>query len=131
MTLMKQNAVLVRSTRRYSEAFKQQVLRELEEGRFKNRSQASQAYGIRGRGMISRWAKQFGKDHLVGKVVRVETAKEVSEVKELRKRVRELEKALADAHIDSRLDAAYLEIACREAGIGDVEAFKKKHAGRR
>lgn len=130
MTLMKQNSVLVRATRRYSEAFKQQVLRELEEGRFKNRSEASRAYGIRGRGMISRWARQCGKEHLVGKVVRVETAEEVSEVRELRKRVRELEKALADAHIDSRLESAYLEIACRAAGIEDVEGFKKKHAGK-
>jgi hypothetical protein len=61
----------------------------------------------------------------------VETAKEASEIKELRKRVRELEKALADACIDSRLEAAYLEIACRAAGIEDVDAFKKKHAGKR
>ena len=41
------------------------------------------------------------------------------------------EKALADAHIDARLDAAYLKIACRRAGIEDVEDFKKKHAGKR
>jgi len=62
--------------------------------------------------------------------VRVESPKELSEAKELRKRVRELEKALADAHLDSRLDAVYLQIACRAAGIEDVEAFKKKHAGK-
>lgn len=123
--------MLVRATIRYSEAFKLQVLRELEEGKFSNRLQAKKAYGIRGQGTINDWARRYGKGHLIGKVVRVETAKEVSEVKELRKRVRELEKALADAHIDSRLDGAYLEIACRAAGIEDVEAFKKKHAGKR
>jgi hypothetical protein len=44
--------------------------------------------------------------------------------------MRELEKALADAHIDAKLDAAYLKIACRAAGIEDVEGFKKKHAGK-
>ncbi|MEO5367652.1 MAG: hypothetical protein H7831_15110 [Magnetococcus sp. WYHC-3] len=60
----------------------------------------------------------------------METPKEVSEVKELRKRVRELERALADAHIDSRLDAEYLNIACEAAGITDVAEFKKKHAGK-
>lgn len=116
---------------RYSEAFKLQVLRQLEEGKFSNRYQAAKAYGIRGTSMITDWARQYGKDHLIGKVVRVETPKEVSEVKALRKRVRELEKALADAHIDGMLDEAYLEIACRAAGIADVEAFKKKHAGKR
>jgi transposase len=69
-------------------------------------------------------------NHLVGKVVRVETVKELDETKELKKRVRELERALADAHIDSRLDAAYLQIACRAAGIENVDDFKKKHAGK-
>ena len=80
--------------------------------------------------MIQYWARKYGKNHLLGRVIRVETPQEVNEARELRKRVRELEKALADAHIDARLDAAYLKIACRAAGIGDVEDFKKKHAGK-
>lgn len=80
---------------------------------------------------MERWAMKYGKHHLVGKVVRVETPQEVNEVKGLRKRVRELETALAEAHLDSRLDAAYLRIACRTAGIEDVEGFKKKHVGKR
>jgi hypothetical protein len=74
--------------------------------------------------------RQYGKDHLLGKVVRVMKADERAEVEALRKQVRELKAALADAHIDSRLDAAYLKIACRAAGIEDVDAFKKKHAGK-
>jgi len=121
----------MRSAIRYSEAFKLQVLRELEEGKFETRSAAYRAYGVRGQGTIERWAIKYGKDHLVGKVVRVETPKEVSEVKALRNRVRELEKALADAHLRQRFDEAYLRVACRTAGIEDVEEFKKKHAGRR
>lgn len=120
----------MRSAIRYSEAFKLQVLRELEEGRFETRVAAYRAYGIRGQGTIERWAVKYGKDHLVGKVVRVETAKEVSEMKTLRKRVKDLEKALADAHLKGRFDKAYLGIACRSAGIEDVEGFKKKHVGK-
>jgi len=116
---------------RYSEAFKQQLLRELEEGKFSSVQGAVRAYGIRGGATIQGWMRRYGRTHLLRKVVRVETPKEVNEAKELRKRVRELEKALADAHIDSRLDAAYLQIACRAAGIEDVDAFKKKHAGKR
>jgi transposase-like protein len=115
---------------RYSEAFKQQVLRELEEGKFSSAYGAAQAYGIRGGWTIQKWMLRYGREHLMRKVVRVETPKEVNEVKELRKRMRELEKALADAHIDAKLDAAYLKIACRAAGIEDVEGFKKKHAGK-
>ena len=116
---------------RYSEAFKQQVLRELEAGKFGSVLEAARAYGIRGGWTIQKWMLRYGREHLMRKVVRVESPKEVSEAKELRKRVRELEKALADAHLDSRLDAAYLQIACRAAGIEDVEAFKKKHVGKR
>lgn len=120
----------MRMTRRYSEAFKLQVLRELEEGRFDSCFAAARVYGIRGNGTIQYWAKRYGKEHVIGKVVRVETPKEKNELKELRKRVRELEKALADAHLGHRFDEAYLNIACRAAGIEDVDGFKKKHAGR-
>ena len=117
------------ATIRYSEAFKLHVLRDLEEGKFATRSAAVRAYGIRGCGTIERWAGKYGKSHLLGKVIRVETPKEISEVKQLRKRVRELEKALADAHLDLRLGDAYLHLACEAAGAEDVEEFKKKHAG--
>jgi transposase-like protein len=102
----------------------------LEDGKYDSVAAAARAYGLSGVGTIRYWAKKYGKSHLQGKMIRVETAQEISEVKELRKRVRELEKALADAHIDSKLGAAYLKIACRNAGIADVEGFKKKHAGK-
>lgn len=115
---------------RYSEAFKLQVLRELEEGRFETRGAAYRAYGIRGNGTIERWAVKYGKNHLTGKVIRVETPKEINEMKTLRKRVRDLEKALANERLDHMLDEAYLQIACRTAGINDVDGFKKKHVGK-
>jgi len=115
---------------RYSEAFKLQVVRELEQGRFGSVNEARRAYGVSGCNTVSAWVRRFGKDHLLGKVVRVMKADEQTEVQALRKQVRELKEALADAHIDSKLDAAYLKIACRTAGIEDVEAFKKKHAGK-
>ena len=107
-----------------------QVLRELEEGKFATKAAAYRAYGIRGCGTIERWATKYGKDHLIGKVIRVETPKEIDEVKALRKRVRDLEKALADERLGHMFDEAYLRIACRAAGIEDVEGFKKKHAGK-
>jgi transposase-like protein len=120
----------MRSTIRYSEAFKLQVLRELESGKFPTRAAAARAYGIRGGVTIESWAKKYGRSHLLGKVVRVETPEERDETQALRKRVRELEKALADAHLKQCLDEAYLEIACERAGIKDVAAFKKKNAER-
>ena len=120
----------MRSTIRYSEAFKLKVVRELEEGRFGSIREARLVYGVRGAATVTGWVRQFGKDHLLGKVVCVMKADEQVEVQTLRKQVRELKAALADAHLDLKLDAAYLKIACRAAGVDDVEDFKKKHAGK-
>ena len=116
---------------RYSEAFKLQVVRELEQGRFASVGAAGRAYGVTGRQTIASWARRFGKDHLLRKMVRVMKADERAEVEALRKRVRELERALADAHLDLKLEAAYVKLACEAAGVQDVAEFKKKHAGGR
>jgi len=116
---------------RYSEAFKLQVVRDLEQGRYENATVAGRAYGVYGKGTVAGWVRRFGKDHLLRKLVRVMKADEETQVKMLRKRVRELERALADAHIDLKLEAAYLELACEAAGVEDVTEFKKKHAGLR
>ena len=115
---------------RYSEAFKLKVVRDLEEGRYGSAGEVSRAYGIKGAMTVAKWVRRYGKDHLLGKVIHVMKADEQTEVQALRKQVRELKAALADAHLDLKLDAAYLKIACRTAGIEDVEAFKKKHAGK-
>jgi hypothetical protein len=62
-------------------------------------------------------------------VIRVQRPEEIDEVKRLKARVRQLEAALADSNIDSALERAYTRLACRRAGIEDVEEFKKKAAG--
>ena len=115
-------------TMRYSEAFKQQVVEELESGRFGSPHEASQAYGVDS-GSVKRWVRQYGKGHLLRKVVRVEKQDELREMKRLKERVRSLEAALADSVMDQALDQAFFEILCERSGI-DAEAFKKKkHAG--
>lgn len=114
---------------RYSEAFKLQVVRELEAGKYQTAGEAGRVYGVKGEATVACWVRKYGKNHVLRKVVRVETPKERDEVRELRKRVRALERELADAHMDRRLEQAYVKLACRAAGIEDVESFKKKHGG--
>jgi len=111
---------------RYSESFKRQIVREMEQGVHPNCFSAAKAYGIRGVGTVSRWVSEYGKAHLLKKVLRVETKEERNELTRLREQVRELKSALVDAHLDLRLEKAFLEMACESAGIDDVEAFKKK-----
>ena len=116
-----------RSFFRYSEAFKQKVISELERGKLTSISEASSVYGIRGAETITRWIRKYGREDLLPKKVKIETLKERNELKEARKRIRELEAALADAHIDSSLGDSYLKIACDRLGM-DVSDFKKKNA---
>ena len=53
---------------------------------------------------------------------------EPGELKRLKERVRQLETALADVHMDRALDQSFFEILCEQQGV-DGEAFKKKHGG--
>jgi transposase-like protein len=116
---------MAKEVRRYSEAFKRQVVEELENGKFKTAFEAERSYGI-GNGSVRNWMRKYGRDSLFPKLVRIETMKERDKKKEERKRIRDLEAALADAHIDNCLEHAFLEIACERMGIS-VEEFKKKH----
>ena len=114
---------------RYSEAFKMEVVREMEaEGR--NCSQMRQKYGIVGGGTVEKWARKYG-NGLLGKVIRVETTKDIDELKKLKERVKRLESLLADTNLELALERQYMRLACERAGIEDVEEFKKKAVGKR
>lgn len=111
---------------RYSEAFKQQVVSELESGKFTSAHAAARAYGIKGATTVTSWLRRYGREDLMPRRVTITTMKEQDEKKALKERVRQLEQALADSHMKGMLDDAYLQIACRRLGL-DVAEFKKKH----
>jgi hypothetical protein len=73
--------------------------------------------------------KKYGMEELLAKRVRVETMREIDELKEAKKRIRELEKELSDSHTDYCLERAFLEIACEQTGTGRDE-LKKNNAVR-
>lgn len=112
---------------RYSEAFKRQIVQEIERGKHGSFGKAKRVYGIGGATTVLRWVKKYGREDLLPKRIRIETMNEIDELKEARKRIRELEAAVADAHIDYCLEKAYLTIACERLGE-EREGFKKKHA---
>jgi transposase-like protein len=98
----------------------------LESGKFNSIFGARKQYAIKGAETVERWIRKYGKNHLLNKVVRVETTKDRDQLKEMKAKIRELESALVDAHLDLRLERAWGELACEAAGIDDVDAFKKK-----
>ena len=111
----------------YSEAFKMQVVEEIRQGKFASVLQAQKAYGICGMNTIQTWIKKYGKEELLPKRVRVETMTEIDELKEAKNRIRDLERALSDAHMDYCLERAFLEIACEQMGTSR-EDLKKNNA---
>lgn len=111
---------------RYSEAFKQQVITEIASGRFKGPHAASKAYGIKGTATVTGWLRRYGRSDLMPRVIKITSMEEKDEKQALKQRVRELERALADAHMKGLLDEAYLGIACQRLGL-DLAEFKKKH----
>lgn len=114
---------------RYGEAFKRQVVHEIESGKFSGAFAAARAYGIKGSETVTNWLRTYGREDLLPKKISITTVNELDENKQLKQRVTQLEKALADSYMSGLLRESYLEIACEQMGIA-VEEFKKKHVTR-
>jgi len=111
---------------RYSEAFKRQVVEEIGRGKHRSPYAAQEAYGIKGHETVNKWVRKYGREDLLPKRLRIETMKEIDELKEARKQIRILKAAVADAHIDCCLEKGFLRAACDRLGVTPDE-FKKKH----
>src|SRR5436190_9904248 len=83
---------------RYSEAFKHQVIREVESGHL-TFLEARKKYGIEGGSTVQNWMKRMGKLGSLPKVVRVETPDEKVRIKELERQIRELKDSLAQTQV--------------------------------
>lgn len=114
---------------RYSVAFKMALVRQVEAENLPL-EQVRRRYGIKGHTTLLKWVRTYGNGSR-GQRIRVEKPEEINELQQLKQRVRQLEKLLADANIKLVLEEAYTEIACKRAGIKDVEGFKKKNPGKR
>lgn len=123
---MRQRNGAVKPAIRYSQAFKLEVVRELERDLVPI-DQVRRKYGI-GVGTIQGWITRYGNGSR-GRIIRVETPKEINELKRLKERVKRLESVLADTNLDLALERQYTRLACERAGIHDVDEFKKKAAG--
>jgi transposase-like protein len=119
---------------RYSEAFKLRLVEDVAGGKYLSLEEAKRRNGIRGNTTLNKWIKQYGREDILPKRIKVETMNEIDELQTARRRIRELEAALADAHMDYCLESAFLDIACEQLGTS-TEELKKNNvitlAGRR
>ncbi len=84
--------------KRYSEAFKRQVVSEYEEGHSVVSLQAR--YGITGNGTIERWVKKYAHAGLRHELVIIQRGDERDRQKAVEARVRELETAVAQLTLE-------------------------------
>ena len=105
---------------RYSLAFKQKIVSEIENGIYKI-SDASRVYSVSDVSIYA-WLKLFGIGHLFNRLFRIQMRDEADRIKELEREKKKLESALAQAH---------LKIIALESTIESAEElykvrFKKK-----
>jgi len=98
INMTRQQRVIIR----YSISFKQKVVKEIEEEGL-GITEAGRRYGIKGGSVIQKWIKQFGKNHLLNKIVRVEVKGEKDRVKELEAEIKKLKIALADTTMEKHV----------------------------
>jgi len=96
-------------TVRYSISFKLKVVREIEEEGY-GIKEIARRYGIKGGSTVQQWIKQFGKNHLLNKIVRVEMKGEKDRTKELETEIKRLKIALADATMEKHVLETLIEI---------------------
>ena len=111
-----------RKSYRYSVCFKQSVVRSIEEDGL-SISQARERFGIKGSETIQKWLKQFGKYHLLNKVIHVSTVEERDELSRLKKELRELKIAYAELAIDHKISQKVIEVTDEMFGTD----LKKKY----
>ena len=109
---------------RYSEAFKSQVLTEIESGQL-TIAEARRKYNIVGVHTIPDWARKSGRFGMVSKLVKVESPKERDQTKTLKAENKRLKEMIADLVLDRKIAESTLEVICEQQGW-DIEEIKKK-----
>ena len=115
----------MRDVIRYSEAFKLRVVEDVASGKYKSLNEALRKNGIRNAATLAKWMKNYGHGDMLPKRVKVETMEEINEMKAARTRIRELEAALANAHMNYCLQSAFLEISCQKLGTTPDDLKRK------
>ncbi len=104
---------------RYSQAFKQKILSEIESGQL-NQSEASRKYGISHVSLVNYWVKKSNNPRLRRKVVRIEMPNEIQPkdiIKKLEADKKQLESALAQSFLKNELLETMINIAETEYHI--------------
>ena len=125
----------MKKIKRYSEAFKRQVVGEYESG--SSISDLQKKYGITGGETIPNWIKKYGRQGFRHEVVRIQTAEEANRVKELEQQVQDLEQALGKVTLEKlKLECTLEEleetygVEVKKNAVRSSQDFPKKSLSR-
>lgn len=104
-----------RIIKRYSEAFRRQVVAEYEAG--SRITALKKKYGIGGETTIKNWIEKYAHSSLRHQIVRIQSAGEVDRIRDLEVRVRELEQALGKVTLEKLALESSLEVLQEQTGI--------------
>ena len=93
---------------RYSDCFKRAVIEEIEKKGLSIEA-CRRKYSIGGAKTIQKWLKKYGKNHLLNKIVRVETIDEIQEIQE----------AFAEMAIENKVYETYFQVLGEETGASE------------
>jgi transposase-like protein len=110
---------MTRKIKRYSEAFKRQVVSEYEAG--STIADLQKKYDITGGQTVQTWIKKYAKEGLRHEVMRIQRADEINRIRELEAQVEELEQALGKVTFEK----IALESIVEELLDEDPERVKK------
>ena len=105
--------------KRYSEAFKQQIVREYEGGA--SIPELGEKYGIHGGNTIGGWLKKYAREGVRHKLLLIQSPEEQEQVKQLKSRTSQLEKLVAQLMLDKVMLETTLQVAEAQLGVD----FKK------
>ena len=110
--------------KRYSQAFKRQVVREYEAGA--SLYALCNKYGIGGYNTVKRWVKQLGRSGYRSEKVVIQSREDQQEFQQMKVKIAELESALAEAVIDNRMLTTVITVASDALEIDLKKTFGNK-----
>jgi transposase-like protein len=113
-----------KTIKRYSESFKLHVLEQINNGE-SSHYEIRQLYGL-GASTLNSWIKKYNRPELLNRKVTISMSTEIEKMKAMKKRIANLEKALAQSQLDNFMNQASFRVAAEMLGYQDEEEFKKK-----
>jgi transposase-like protein len=100
--------------KRYSIAFKKQVVSEYESGA--SIYELNRRYGITGATTVKNWVEQYGREGLRHKLIMIQQPEEQERVRELEEQVKQLEAMVAQLSLEKFITECALEVAEEDLG---------------